>query len=172
MISDLNNNIQERQTSREGSSAPCSFRISSEGLPVILPYITKQILHAFPVDFKHLLQYKSIKYADFVDSEFGKKASDLMQGCCVVVLRKDGEASSNPIQVDESTIAIGCWKGKASLTIMVTAIDCEELLERLVVRIETEKGSSVKEVDEPSKPEADEEKDINDTDKESMKIDG
>ncbi|XP_024027936.1 tRNA (cytosine(34)-C(5))-methyltransferase isoform X2 [Morus notabilis] len=162
----------ERQTSREGSSAPCSFRISSEGLPVILPYITKQILHAFPVDFKHLLQYKSIKYADFVDSEFGKKASDLMQGCCVVVLRKDGEASSNPIQVDESTIAIGCWKGKASLTIMVTAIDCEELLERLVVRIETEKGSSVKEVDEPSKPEADEEKDINDTDKESMKIDG
>lgn len=81
-------NEQERQSSREGSSAPCAFRISSEGLPVILPYITKQILHASPVDFKHLLQYKSIKFADFVDAEFGEKATNLMMGCCVIVLRK------------------------------------------------------------------------------------
>lgn len=82
---------QERQTSREGSTAPCCFRISSEGLPLILPYITKQILYASLIDFKHLLQYKSIKYSDFVDAEFGKKASDLMPGCCVVVLRKGME---------------------------------------------------------------------------------
>lgn len=82
------NDKQERQTSREGSLAPCSFRVSSEGLPLILPYITKQILYASLVDFKHLLQYKSIKYADFVDAEFGNKASELMPGCCVVVLRK------------------------------------------------------------------------------------
>jgi multisite-specific tRNA:(cytosine-C5)-methyltransferase len=79
---------QERQSSREGSSAPCSFRISSEGLPLILPYITKQILYASPVDFKHLLQYKTIKFADFVDAEFGQKASNLMMGCCVIVLSK------------------------------------------------------------------------------------
>ncbi|KAK5843400.1 hypothetical protein PVK06_005856 [Gossypium arboreum] len=78
----------ERQSSREGSSAPCSFRISSEGLPVILPYITKQILYASPADFKHLLQYKSIKFADFVDADFGQKAADLMLGCCVIVLRE------------------------------------------------------------------------------------
>lgn len=36
---------------------------------------------------------------------------------------------------------------------MVTAIDCQELLERLVIRMETEKESSVKEV-EPSNLEA------------------
>lgn len=80
--------MQERQTSREGNAATCSFRISSEGLPVILPYITKQILQASPVDFKHLLQYKTIKFADFVDAEFGDKASKLMMGCCVIVLGK------------------------------------------------------------------------------------
>lgn len=78
--------------------------------------------------------------------------------------------------MDESTIAMGCWKGKASLTVMVTAIDCQELLERLLVRMETAKtGSSVTE-DEPSKPEADEEKDINDTEKNenkpNMEVDG
>lgn len=45
--------------------------------------------------------------------------------------------------MDESTIAIGCWKGRASLTVMVTAIDCQELLERLLIRLDTEHGSSV-----------------------------
>lgn len=43
--------------------------------------------------------------------------------------------------MDASTIAIGCWKGRSSLSVMVTAIDCQELLERLSVCMETEKGS-------------------------------
>ncbi|KAL5537976.1 hypothetical protein UlMin_043884 [Ulmus minor] len=164
----------ERQSSREGSSAPCSFRISSEGLPLILPHITKQVLYASLVDFKHLLQYKFTKYPDFVDAEFGKKAENLLPGCCVVVLRKDTETSSDPIQVDESTIAIGCWKGRASLTVMVTAIDCQELLERLEARMGTEKGSSSVKEEEPSKLEVDEVQDLNDLEenegKESMEM--
>lgn len=44
--------------------------------------------------------------------------------------------------MDESTIAIGCWKGRARLSVMVTAMDCQELLERLLIRFDTEKGSS------------------------------
>ncbi|XVE86813.1 hypothetical protein DITRI_Ditri18aG0064600 [Diplodiscus trichospermus] len=135
----------ERQSSREGSSAPCSFRISSEGLPVILPYITKQILYASPADFKHLLQYKTIKFADFVDAEFGQKAANLMLGCCVIVLREGGKSLADHVQADTSTIAIGCWRGKASLSVMVTAIDCQELLERLSERMETEKGTLAQE---------------------------
>ncbi|KAJ7945427.1 tRNA (Cytosine(34)-C(5))-methyltransferase [Quillaja saponaria] len=150
----------ERQSSREGSSAPCSFRISSEGLPLILPYITKQILYASPVDFKHLLQYKSIKFADFVDAEFGQKAANLMPGCCVIALGKGSKASSDPFQVDESTIAIGCWKGRASLCVLVTAIDCQELLGRLLTRMETETGSSMQ--DKPSNVMADEVQNSND----------
>lgn len=134
----------ERQTSREGTSTPCSFRISSEGLPVILPHITNQILYASSVDFKHLLQYKAIKFADFVDAEFGEKASKLMMGCCVIVMR-DSKTMLDPTKVDASTIAIGCWKGRSNLNVMVTAIDCQELLERLSVRMEAEKGSSVQE---------------------------
>ena len=51
----------------------------------------------------------------------------------------DGKATSGPIEVEESTIAIGCWKGRSSLSVMVTAIDCRELQERLLARMETEK---------------------------------
>lgn len=50
--------------------------------------MTKQILHASPVDFKNLLQNKDIKFADFADAEFGEKAANLMPGCCVVIMDK------------------------------------------------------------------------------------
>jgi len=78
--------IQERQTSCEGRSAQCSFRITSEGLPLILPHISKQILRASAIDFKHLLQYRAVKFADFVDAKFGESAANVMPGCCVIVL--------------------------------------------------------------------------------------
>jgi len=57
----------------------------------------------------------------------------------------DSKTMSGPTKVDASTIAIGCWKGRSNLNVMVTAIDCQELLERLSVRMEAEKGSSVQE---------------------------
>ncbi|XP_045814669.1 RNA cytosine-C(5)-methyltransferase NSUN2-like [Trifolium pratense] len=142
--------IFERQKSREGRSVECAFRITSEGLPLILPHITKQILSASPIDFKHLLQYKNIKFADFVDAKFGEKAANLMPGCCVVVLG-EGNKTAEAFQVNESSIAIVCWKGGASLTVMVTSIECQELLERLLMRPNkvTEKGSS-KQEEKPS----------------------
>lgn len=133
----------ERQSSKEGALTQCAFRISSEGLPLLLPRITKQILEASPIDFKHLLQYKTIKFADFVDAKFGEKASQLMLGCCVVVLRKDDRSLSDPPQVDGSTIAIGCWRGRTNISVMVTAIECLEMLERLSVRLETGNGSEM-----------------------------
>ncbi|XP_057783832.1 multisite-specific tRNA:(cytosine-C(5))-methyltransferase-like [Salvia miltiorrhiza] len=122
--------IFERQTSREGSSAPCLFRISSEGLPLILPHITKQILYASPIDFKHLLKYKSIKFPDFVDASLREKAAELILGCCVVILRAEGWVSSGSGE-DAMPIAIGCWRGITSVSVMVNANDCQELLERV-----------------------------------------
>lgn len=50
--------------------------------------MTKQILYSSFTDFKNLIKYKSIKFQDFTEAEFRKKASELMLGCCVVVLRK------------------------------------------------------------------------------------
>lgn len=65
------------------------------------------------------------------------------------------EVLSGPIQVDASTIAIGCWKGRAGLNVMVTALDCQELLERLLIRMETEKDSCLL-GNKPSNVESDE----------------
>ncbi|PHT64937.1 hypothetical protein T459_29362 [Capsicum annuum] len=144
----------ERQTSKDGASAPCIFRISSEGLPLMLPHITKQILYAFPADFKHLLQYKSIKFGDFVDAEFGEKASQLLMGCCVVVLNKENKTLSEA-QADPSTIAIGCWRGRANISVMVTALDCQELLERMSMSVAEETKASSPEI-KPSTNKADE----------------
>ena len=53
---------------------------------MILPYITKQVLYSPMADFKHLLEYKSIKFPDFVNKQLGQKAIDLVLGCCVVIL--------------------------------------------------------------------------------------
>ncbi|CAN6984230.1 hypothetical protein IGI04_000085 [Brassica rapa subsp. trilocularis] len=122
----------EKQSARECAAGSCSFRITSEGLPVILPYMTKQLLYATMVDFKSLLQYKSIKFNDFVHPQFGQKAAEVAEGYCVVVLvdgtQKDG---SEAVKVSSSTVAIGCWKGKASLTVMVTTVDCDQLIQKL-----------------------------------------
>ncbi|TKY47672.1 tRNA (cytosine(34)-C(5))-methyltransferase [Spatholobus suberectus] len=154
--------IFERQTSCEGRSAPCAFRITSEGLPLILPHISKQILCASAIDFKHLLQYRAVKFADFVVAEFGERAANLMPGCCVVVLGEGSRTPTGPPHVDESTIAIGCWKGRASLTVMVSALECQELLERLLMRLDTvtEKDSSMYE-DKPSDYKGDEAQESN-----------
>jgi multisite-specific tRNA:(cytosine-C5)-methyltransferase len=129
----------ERQSAKEGSSTLCPFRISSEGLPVILPYITKQVLYTPMADFKLLLQDKSIKFHDFVNPQLAQKATDLVMGSCVVIL-SDGEV---PVKADASTIAISCWRGKASLAVMATVADCQELLERFAEKTPKTEGGSV-----------------------------
>lgn len=53
---------------------------------MILPYMTKQLLYATMVDFKNLLQYKYIKFTDFVHPQFGQKAAEVAEGYCVVIL--------------------------------------------------------------------------------------
>ncbi|KAF8012244.1 hypothetical protein BT93_I0394 [Corymbia citriodora subsp. variegata] len=148
-ISYVGQKMFERKKSKEDPSASCLFRISSEGLPIILPHITKQILHASPTDFGHLLLYKSRKFTNFVDVEFGEKASKLKPGCCVVVLSKDGESPYSDTRVNESMVAISCWKGKISLNVMASDDDCQELLQRLRLCEETGKESPLH-VNKPS----------------------
>lgn len=62
---------------------------------------------------------------------------------CFFSLIAGDQPSSETIVVDASTIAIGCWKGKSSLSVMVSQIDCQEMLERLSVRLGSGKGSLV-----------------------------
>uniref|UniRef100_A0ACD5Y0S6 Uncharacterized protein n=1 Tax=Avena sativa TaxID=4498 RepID=A0ACD5Y0S6_AVESA len=130
-ITSLGLKIFERQSTKEDS--PCTFRLSSEGLPLLLPYITKQILYASAIDFQHLLQYRIVKFPDFVDAKFSEEASALLRGCCVVILR-EGHQDIESIAADPSAIAVVCWKGKTNLAVMLTPLDGKELLERISYR--------------------------------------
>lgn len=138
-ITSLGLKVFERQSSKD-ATASCIFRLSSEGLPLLLPYIGKQILCVSLADFRHLLQYRTIKFPDFVDADFREKAYSLMSGCCVIVL-KEGNDETYPIPVDSSAISIVCWKGKTNLSIMVSQLDSQQLLDRLAVRFGSQKVS-------------------------------
>lgn len=143
-ITSLGLKLFERQGHKETAS-PCLFRISAEGLPLLLPYINKQIIHASLADFRNLLQNRAIKFSSFVDAKFGEMAQGLALGCCVVVLKQDEMA-----KVDASTIAVVCWKGRSNLCIMLNEVDGKELLGRLSVRFGCD-PNEIKDTDSESK---------------------
>ncbi|PNT68316.1 hypothetical protein BRADI_3g38655v3 [Brachypodium distachyon] len=125
-IASLGVKMFERHRSKDGCS--CAYRLSYESLSLLLPYMSKRILYASPIDFQHLLQYRTINFAHFVDARFGQEAASLMPGCCVVVLR-EGLQNTDYIAMDPSAIAIVCWRGKATMIVLVSPPDRKELLE-------------------------------------------
>lgn len=76
---------QERQQLKDGAD-PCLFRIASEGLPVLLPHMTKQIVIAPRKDFIQLLANKVVSFSYFNDPAFSAALQNLKHGCCVVAL--------------------------------------------------------------------------------------
>ncbi|KAG0524781.1 hypothetical protein BDA96_07G241000 [Sorghum bicolor] len=128
-IASLGVKMFERHRSKV--ACPCAYRLSYEGLSLLLPYIRKRILYASPIDFHRLLQYRSINFAHFLDTRFGEQAASLMLGCCVVVLL-EGHKHVDSISKDPSTIAIVCWRGKGTMNVMVSPSDRKDLLERMV----------------------------------------
>ncbi|KAL6661248.1 hypothetical protein ACP70R_000632 [Stipagrostis hirtigluma subsp. patula] len=130
-IASLGLKMFEKHRSKDGCS--CAYRLSYEGLPLLLPYVSKRILYASPLDFHRLLQYRTINFAHFVDARFGEEAASLMPGCCVVVLR-EGHENVDSVSTDLSTMAIVCWRGKGTMNVMVSPPDRKDLLERMSYR--------------------------------------
>uniref|UniRef100_A0A0E0LW42 SAM-dependent MTase RsmB/NOP-type domain-containing protein n=1 Tax=Oryza punctata TaxID=4537 RepID=A0A0E0LW42_ORYPU len=132
-IASLGLKMFERHRSKDG--CPCLYRLSYEGLPLLLPYISKRILCASPNDFLRLLQYRTVNFAHFIDARFGEEAASLIPGCCVVILREGHQnLDLGSITMDPTTIAIVCWRGKATVNAMVSPPDRKELLERIAHR--------------------------------------
>ncbi|TVU05452.1 hypothetical protein EJB05_48616 [Eragrostis curvula] len=124
-IASLGLRMFETHRSKDGCS--CAYRLCYEGLPLLLPYVSKRVLYASAVDFHRLLQYRTIKFAHFVDAKLGEEAAVLTPGCCVVVLRDEGHSLS----VDPSTTAMVCWRGKGTMNVMVSPLHRKDLLERM-----------------------------------------
>lgn len=43
----------------------------------------------------------------------------------------------------DKQVAIGCWKGRANISVMVSALDCQELLERMPMYMEEDTAMSL-----------------------------
>uniref|UniRef100_A0A0D6R5Z1 SAM-dependent MTase RsmB/NOP-type domain-containing protein n=1 Tax=Araucaria cunninghamii TaxID=56994 RepID=A0A0D6R5Z1_ARACU len=129
----------ERQTAKDGAS-PCAYRISSEGLPLLIPYMRRQILYASLVDFRLLLSSRTLPFKAFQDPKFATEVLELEPGCCVIVLRRDGAdtnnlcLASNLASSENPPIVVGCWKGRTNLSLMVSKLESQELLGRIFFR--------------------------------------
>jgi multisite-specific tRNA:(cytosine-C5)-methyltransferase len=143
-----------QETHRSKDECSCAYRLSYEGLPLLLRYVSKRLLYASPVDFHRLLQYRTIKFAHFVDTRLGEEAADLTPGCCVVVLHEgngmplktkidhwlednvnfrniSGHKNEDSLSMDPSTIAMVCWRGKGTMNVMLSSPDRKDLLEMM-----------------------------------------
>ncbi|KAH7446790.1 hypothetical protein KP509_01G076100 [Ceratopteris richardii] len=119
--------IFERQGGKE-NICQCAFRIASEGLPLLLPHMTRQLIRASKEDFKLLLSVKAAPFTAFKDAGFVTSLHALVPGCCVVIL-DDGQ---NDIQSDYSSVtAIGCWRGRSNLSLLIPKEEAAQLLSRL-----------------------------------------
>ena len=48
----------------QDASTDCSYRISQEGLPLVLPHVTKQLVRLSPTDFMRLLTERNCSLPD------------------------------------------------------------------------------------------------------------
>ncbi|XP_024545501.1 tRNA (cytosine(34)-C(5))-methyltransferase [Selaginella moellendorffii] len=114
--------IFERHSNKEDASA-CNFRIASEGLPLLLPHLTKQLLYATKDDFKLLLSPSAVPFVAFKDPAFTSAMQSLLVGCCVVVL-KDSVGTND-------VTAVGCWRGRTNMSLLVPRVEADQMLKRL-----------------------------------------
>lgn len=120
----------ERQTLRENSS-PCAFRITSEGLPGILPHLTKQIIPCSLSDFCLLLSRRSLRFAEFENPELVKAFESSLLGCLVLTLQSEEHETFPGIAQNGAQMAVGVWRGKTSLSLLVTKEESQQMLDRL-----------------------------------------
>lgn len=126
-ITSLGLKIFERQGGKEGFSQ-CAFRIASEGLPVLLPHLTKQMVRASKHDFKLLLSLRTTPFTEFSDG-FSTAVQVLLPGCCIVILDDGGQSN---VQIGSSSvIAIGCWRGRTNMSLLIPKEEAGQLIDRL-----------------------------------------
>lgn len=66
--------MQERQTQKKDSGKDCTFRIATEGLGVLLPHMTKQVIPCSLRALAQLLLRRSVPCEEFANAEPGARA--------------------------------------------------------------------------------------------------
>eukprot|EP00898_Chlorokybus_atmophyticus_P000654 jgi/Chlat1/158/Chrsp1S03099 len=133
--------VFERQETKD-TSPGCTYRLAQEGLPVVLPFLTKQRVHATEGEFRRLLVSRSVAVSAFTDPETAADLKNVRSGCCVVVMRsppaeeeelaaEEGEDTVPLPAAASGSLAVVCWRGKGSLTLLVSKPDAAVLLDGL-----------------------------------------
>ena len=147
--------IFERQEHKDvgtNGPAPCDYRLTQDGLHMMLPFVTKQIVHPTLAELKLILQKRSLNLAEdpdrpdralFLDEKTKQEVSEMRNGSCVFLPRIETDADRAMLQESASTpeeIAIACWKGKNSVNLLVSKVETDHLLEKFGVDVSKKGG--------------------------------
>lgn len=127
--------IFERQQSSAAGTSACPFRIVSEGLPTLLPHMTKQIVNCKSTkDFRSLLSGKALPFHAIEDSSFATGLQDLQIGCCVIAFSQEEskeDASFAPEIGSRFAAAVGSWRGRHNVSLLLSKAEAGQMIERL-----------------------------------------
>ena len=111
----------------------CEYRICQEGIDVIWPYMTRQLLRPSFADFFQLLQKGSVLLHHFQHREdaFATGLLRSVQDGCVVLLMQGERMAS---LTGDKALALAAWKTPHSLALMIPQAERTSLLNLLTHR--------------------------------------
>lgn len=129
----------ERQEIKEDdtSDALCDFRLTQDGLPMMFPFVRNRIIRPTFVDFKTLLERRTLAFeysaeapgrAVVSDPETKQALLDLPLGCCILVPRDEDLAAHNFAKQD---LAIACWRGRTSTNLLVSKAETIHVIDKI-----------------------------------------
>jgi multisite-specific tRNA:(cytosine-C5)-methyltransferase len=150
----------ERLDSKDPMFSGCLYRLSQEGIHETLPHITKQLVHLSVQEFDMLLRKRSISIPDgeskeaseenpqsdpsmarptFQDADTLKTVLAMKPGCCVALLSDQDLETLGLLKMvgiagslrSRQPFVLPCWKGRSSLSVMVSKVDCHQMAERI-----------------------------------------
>lgn len=84
-----------RQDSSKDGTYRCKWRVNSEGLDVLRPFMgTKRIATANVETLRALMQSMTINFADLKEEQFKSRMEEMEPGSCVIVVEAKGEGVS------------------------------------------------------------------------------
>ncbi|GAA5843387.1 hypothetical protein JCM3766R1_002937 [Sporobolomyces carnicolor] len=117
-----------RQDSSKDGTYVCKWRINSEGLEVIRPYLgQKRIVNAGQAQLRQLMENVSVKFEDLQEEELRKQVTSLEAGSAV--LRIEGAKGADTEAEEDLYLAF--WISKVSVNLMVEKVEKSALSLRL-----------------------------------------
>uniref|UniRef100_A0A7S4C5M2 SAM-dependent MTase RsmB/NOP-type domain-containing protein n=1 Tax=Chrysotila carterae TaxID=13221 RepID=A0A7S4C5M2_CHRCT len=110
------------RTDAERTAVSMSFRIAQEGVPCLLPYMTKQLLFASATEVRHLLTHRVVPASGFESERLRQAIRDVSAGSCVVVL--------DPKGLGADAIASGAAPPLALAAFRKSSLDVELLVKK------------------------------------------